>query len=139
MKVLIWFSTILVATVLNGLLGYITGIKAGYIVFYIAVYFVAKRLCKAWDEHKVDKEVKTNPHPDTKDAEKVDTFSISDFSSNKSLSETALETENIEVTDISTANQEPQIVFCRKCGTKLIEGAEFCKKCGIRKIREEET
>lgn len=56
MKVLIWIGCFFVATILNTLLGYATGIKAGYLVFYFAVYFVAKKLCNKWDEHKEDKE-----------------------------------------------------------------------------------
>lgn len=50
MKVLIWILCITVATILNALLGYATGIKVGYFVVYFVVYFVAKKLCDKWDE-----------------------------------------------------------------------------------------
>lgn len=52
MKVLIWIGCIFVATILNTLLGYATGFKIGYLIFYLGVYFVAKKLCDKWDEHK---------------------------------------------------------------------------------------
>lgn len=52
MKVLIWFGCIFVATILNTLLGYVTGVKLGYLVFYLGVYFAARKLCQKWDEHK---------------------------------------------------------------------------------------
>ncbi len=55
MKVLICLLTFLVATFLNALLGYATGIKVGYLLFYIAVYFVAKKLCQMWDQRKQNK------------------------------------------------------------------------------------
>jgi len=36
----------------NTLLGYATGFKVGYLIFYAAVYFVANKLCQKWDERK---------------------------------------------------------------------------------------
>ncbi len=57
MKVLIWIGCFLVATILNTLLGYAIGIKAGVLVFYFAVFSVAKKLCDKWDEHKDTKEI----------------------------------------------------------------------------------
>ena len=51
-KILIWVGCILVAAILNTLLGYATGFKVGYLIFYAAVYFVANKLCQKWDERK---------------------------------------------------------------------------------------
>ena len=56
MKVLIWIGCVFVATILNTLLGYATGIKVGYVIFYFAVYFVAKKLCEKWDQYKEKKD-----------------------------------------------------------------------------------
>lgn len=28
-------------------------------------------------------------------------------------------------------------MFCRKCGSKVIDGAEFCQKCGAKIIKNE--
>ena len=58
MKALIWISCFIIATILNTILGYATGIKLGYLLFYVAVYFVAKKLCSKWDEHKENKTMK---------------------------------------------------------------------------------
>lgn len=60
MKVFIWIGCIFVATLLNTLLGDIIGIKAGYMVFYFVVCFVAKKLCDKWDEYKEAKEKEKN-------------------------------------------------------------------------------
>lgn len=38
--------------------------------------------------------------------------------------------------DISKAENEPLICYCRKCGTKLTEGSIFCHHCGTRIIKE---
>ena len=100
MKVLIWFLCLLVATVLNMLLGYFTGIMVGYFIFYIAVFFVARALCRKWDEHKAKIEYKP--------AENV---SLSeDFSAIageirfcRKCGERLLDSSN----------------FCRKCGTEI--------------------
>lgn len=55
MKVLIWVGCFIVASILNTILGYMSGIKAGYLVFYLAVFFVARKLCSKWDEYKAKK------------------------------------------------------------------------------------
>lgn len=107
MKVLIWIGCIIVATILNTLLGYATGIKAGYIVFYIAVYFVAKKLGNKWDEHKEAKEAQENAtapiYPPFVDA---------------------------------AINTVDEICFCRKCGEKLIDSSQYCRKCGTEVLKE---
>lgn len=40
------------------------------------------------------------------------------------------------------SNEEPttprKIMYCRRCGSKLIEGSEFCSKCGNQIEKEEE-
>lgn len=52
MKVLIWIGCIFVASILNAILGEITGFKIGYLLFYLGVSFLARKLCQKWDEHK---------------------------------------------------------------------------------------
>ena len=56
MKIFIWCLTFLVATIFNVLLGYATGWKVGYFLFYTLVYFVASRLCRIWDTHKANQQ-----------------------------------------------------------------------------------
>ena len=44
--------------------------------------------------------------------------------------ETKVEPSSIAVEDDS------KIVFCRKCGTKLLERSQFCSKCGTKIVKE---
>ena len=110
MKVLIWVGCFFVATLLNTILGYATGIKVGYLIFYFAVYFVAKKLCQKWDEHKeaTAKQEKT------------------------------AQQATISVEDQMVTTSVDQIRFCRKCGEKLIDGSRFCRKCGTEVVINEE-
>ncbi len=108
MKVLIWIGCFFVATILNTLLGYATGIKAGFLIFYLVVYFVAKKLCNKWDERK-----------ETKEAQKYVA------QQNSVLVEEEIETLVVD-----------QIRFCRKCGEKLLDNSQFCRKCGTEIVKE---
>ena len=49
MKVVIWAGCLVVGTLLNALLGLLTGFKLGFLLFYPIVFFVAKKLCDHWD------------------------------------------------------------------------------------------
>jgi len=51
MKIIIWIAVIYAGTVLNLLLGYITGIRAGALVLYFVEAWAARKLCQKWDEH----------------------------------------------------------------------------------------
>ena len=90
------------ATILNTILGYATGVKVGYLIFYFAVYFVAKKLCNKWDEHKEAKAEKKK----------------------------ATKQQNIVVEEKTVAEDANQVRFCRKCGEKLLDNSQFCRKCG---------
>lgn len=121
MKVLIWIGCFLVATILNTLLGYATGIKVGYFIFYIGVYFVAKKLCEKWDQRK----------------HKGDSAESDDSVQTQSEQENSIDsTHNIGTEDI--INSANKICFCRKCGEKLIDNSRFCRKCGTEIVIEEE-
>ena len=111
MKFLIWFATIFIATILNGILGYVIGFKAGYFIFYLAVYFVATRLCKSWDEHKAKKKAEA--------------------------AESIAGQSGAEMPKLPTEAM-PQIAFCRKCGANLVEGGEFCPSCGTKVLETEQ-
>ncbi len=108
MKVLIWIGCFIVATILNSWLGLLTGIRAGYLVFYLAVYFVAKKLCSKWDEHKKTKAEQKKP----------------------------VQQKKIIVEDKPKIVVDDQVRFCRKCGTKLIDDSQFCRKCGTQIVKE---
>lgn len=111
MKVLIWFVTFLVGTVLNTLLGYVIGIKAGAAILYVAEYYFAKKLCEKWDQHKVEKQLL-----------------------NKNVQKGEVEIEAIVATEdaleVNLKTPERKIQYCRRCCAKLVEGSEFCSNCG---------
>ena len=110
MKVLIWIGCFFVATILNTLLGYATGLKAGYLVFYFAVYFVAKKLGNKWDEYKAAKA----------EQKKV------------------TQQQNIVIEEKAAVEDVNQVRFCRKCGEKLLNNSQFCRRCGTEIILNEE-
>ena len=60
MKVIIWVSSFFVITVLNVILGYATGFRAGFLVVYLLWFFFAKTLCRKWDTHKLVKAAAKN-------------------------------------------------------------------------------
>ena len=39
--------------------------------------------------------------------------------------------------ETGTAGESGQILFCRKCGAKLIANSKFCSRCGTRVLEEE--
>ena len=51
MKIVIWFLTFFVSSILNAILGYITGFKLGACLLYIVEYHIGKLLCERWDEN----------------------------------------------------------------------------------------
>ena len=161
MKVLIWIGCFLVASILNTILGYATGIKAGYLVFYFFVYFVAKKLCNKWDERKPSKKTTETKSEDTTITEnkcemcghicnKITAAKIEDEMGirYRNLCDACMEiysaTPN-EPTDLAepaesnineAASYATQNQFCRKCGEKLVENSRFCRKCGTEIIKE---
>ncbi len=111
MKVLIWIGCFFVATILNTILGYATGVKVGYLIFYFAVFFVAKKLCNKWDEHKEA----------------------------KAEQKKAAQQNSVVIEEKTEAIDTDQVSFCRKCGEKLIDNSQFCRKCGIELKVEEQN
>ena len=102
MKVFIWIGCFIVATILNTIVVYATGIKVGYLLFYFAVYFVAKKLCSMWDEHKENKAMKKTasapkPQPVVANADQVRFC--------RKCGEKLIDNSQ----------------FCRKCGTEVIK------------------
>ena len=102
MKGLIWFLCIVVATILNVILGKITGVKMGYFVCYLVVYSVANNLCDKWDKYKTNKQIKSVSH-------------------HKPLSN-GYDEKNSK--NFCRRCGEPLVdnsKFCRKCGTEVFE------------------
>lgn len=133
MKVLIWISTFFVGTLVNTLIGYAIGIRAGAVLLYIVEYYIAKKLCEKWDEHKRAKEVSSA------EASSEQVQSVEAFSYNQE------ETKQVEITNeqsTSSVEELPTqkiISYCRRCGFKLVEGSEFCSNCGIKIEKESEV
>ena len=40
------------------------------------------------------------------------------------------------VAEVNNIPNEDEVVFCRKCGTKLLERSQFCRKCGTEIVEE---
>lgn len=121
MKVLIWFLTFFLGSILNGLLGYATGIYAGAVLLYIVEYYIGKRLCEKWDMHKQKKaESKMVAHPAQVVSGTDERFAslLQDSTVEKRLSELKVESGTVHL--------------CRKCGAELAEDAKFCRKCGTK-------
>ncbi len=162
MKVLIWIGCFLVASILNTILGYATGIKAGYLVFYFAVYFVAKKLCNKWDERKSNKKATETKPKDTTITENkcemcghiCDKTTVAKIDDEmgvryRNLCDACMEiyhatpnghTDIIEPVKTKIDGPESaatQIQFCRKCGEKLVENSRFCRKCGTEVVKGE--
>ena len=55
MKALIWILSCFIFSVLNVILGEITGIRVGSVLFYVIWYYSARAMCKAWDKHRITK------------------------------------------------------------------------------------
>ena len=102
MKVLIWFLCILANALVTVLLSE-AGILLGGIpiaLLFGGTFWLARTLCKKWDERK----------PNT------------------------AEVQYPQVNCKIKKSTENKIIFCRKCGEKLIEGSTFCRKCGTKVI-----
>lgn len=51
------------------------------------------------------------------------------------LNKTPQENPTITTSEESTSDK---VVFCRKCGEKLLERSQFCRKCGTEVVESEE-
>lgn len=118
MKFLIWglclFANGIITTLLKN-----AGILLGAIptiILFSATIWIAQMLCKKWEKHKEVKETKTN-------------FQDRSSSQMAPIGRTAHES-------VAQIPCDDQICFCRKCGSRLVEGAVFCNKCGTRIIKE---
>lgn len=56
----------------------------------------------------------------------------------ESTIETKLNKEHpVIVEEIIEIKNHPKVLFCRKCGTRLLDDSDFCHKCGLRVIKED--
>lgn len=128
MKFLIWFLCIFANALITTLIKE-TGVILGGIptvVLYGATIWLARTLCKKWDERKENKEAarkaQSQPSPQP-----------------TPVRATEPQTVPVKKTASDTIPQNPindKICFCRKCGSKLMDEAIFCNKCGTKVVKE---
>lgn len=137
MKFLIWFGCILCYGIIQAIFKG-KGILLGGIPTAILVLITlssARSLCKLWEKHKEEKE---NPGKITSNyrlTECPQCGYIAVFEKRCPKCDYKFPTEAQTDEDLEI----PKILFCRKCGTKLLENARFCKECGteiIEKVEE---
>ena len=101
-----------------------SGITLGAIpsvILYGAAIWMAKILCKKWDEHRSN-----NAPSQTSQKEE------SPIESNATQGPDKV----AEASDSTNDNATMRICFCRRCGEKLIENSRFCRKCGTEITKE---
>ena len=114
MKVLIWILCIFANSFFTTALK-TNGISLGALptlVLWGGTIFLARTLCKEWDDHKRRKQ-----------------------STSVSSPVPSAGSQPVPVSQSAGINT-PQILFCRKCGEKLIENSQFCRKCGTEVKKE---
>ncbi len=125
MKALIWIGCFFIATILNTILGYATGIKIGYLIFYFAVYYVAKKLCNLWDEHKE----KSHPKAAQQSTRFCKECGQKLLDNSKFCSKCGADTSNDDI--IEQGNEK----FCSVCGADVSHDKEYCHIC-YKKLNE---
>ncbi len=119
MKALIWLGCIFVYSLVKTFLssgGEVLGAIPSLFLSILFVFLPAPCLCKQWDEWKA-KEAAAS-----RDASHED--QAGDAPAGKDADET-------DSTGGSVTPQEaPPILFCRKCGSKLLPESNFCSECG---------
>ena len=163
MKVLIWvlclFANALITTIIKGS-GVILGAIPTVILYGVTIW-LARTLCKKWDERKADKTANYQEKADTTPAvnkcemcghicDKTTAAKIEDEMGvrYRNLCDACMEIYNATTNEptnfaepVESNIDEPvssvaQIRFCRKCGEKLVENSRFCRKCGTEIIKE---
>lgn len=128
MKFLIWFLCIFANAIITTIIkeaGVILGAIPTVILFG-ATMWLARTLCKKWDEHKENKETarKTQGQPSPQPTP---------------VKATVSQPAPVKTPVSQLAPQNPvndKICFCRKCGSKLMDDAIFCNKCGTKVVKE---
>lgn len=126
MKFLIWFLCFIVNALITTLIKE-TGVILGAIptvILYGATIWLARTLCKKWDEYKENRKtvrkthIKPAPQPTPVKAIAPQIVPVKTNASDPILQ------NPVSVND--------RICFCRKCGSKLMGEANFCNKCGTK-------
>lgn len=119
MKALIWIGCMFVYALIQTLLKYEGVILGGIptmILAFLLIFLPAPWLCKQWDEWKA------------KEAAASRDTSHEDQAGDAPAGKGADETDSTG--GPVTPEEAPPILFCRKCGSKLLPESNFCSECG---------
>lgn len=142
MKVLIWFlcffANALITTLIKEAGVILGGIPTA--LMFAATLWLARTLCKKWDEHKENKAMEKEasaPKPQPYEQKTEHSFvaaPVPDAGWRCSCGRVHPKYETSCICGKSKFdNLKPntdKICFCRKCGEKLIDNSRFCRKCG---------
>lgn len=129
------------------------------LIIYGAWFALLRYLCRLWDKHKLSKDEEINQAASGAD----ETQMLSDEGTvpvvKKQCTDVAIESEDNlgyepsptvfqeqpnapvpvikDETESRSQNATP-ILFCRKCGFKLLEGSEYCSRCGTPITKQED-
>ena len=92
---------------------------------------------KADDENIASFENKTKPEEIFDNELKTNQIDEYIFEQETIISSENTEKIKCEVKPLAFEKTPPKVLFCRKCGAKLLEDSDFCHKCGFRIIRED--
>lgn len=121
MKVLIWivcyFVIALITTVLkeNGVM--LGGIPT--IILWLLVFFLARRLCKFWDEHKASK----RPKDTMQSTRFCNECGQKLLDNSKFCSKCGADTSNGDITERKNER------FCDRCGADISHDKDYCHIC----------
>lgn len=151
MKVLIWFLCIfanaLVTTLIRESGVILGGIPAA--VLFGATFWLARTLCKKWDEHKAakaerkklsDGEVGNGNNLPANSGWQCSCGRVHpSYETSCVCGKSKLEHKSEQSQPFAAAEVTDKICFCRKCGEKLIDGSRFCRKCGTEVVDTKNT
>lgn len=127
MKFLIWFGCFFLNALITMIINS-NGIILGGIptaLLFLGCYFLAKFLCKKWDNHKTNKLNKKKNNDKL-----VECFVETPNAPCELPLPNEAENEEIEQNPESEQHFEPEEIVCKKCGNPLLATQVFCSYCG---------
>lgn len=118
MKVLIWAGCIVLGVVLNYMLLQATGFALGSVLLLVLIFYVAKKLCAAYDKQK-----------EADSARKAETtgYTATGYAATEYNADSAMSAGNVA----PMQNDVNDACVCPICGERC-NNNNFCPKCGAR-------